>query len=975
MTQMQSDECANLKDRIDILTRRLRLRETQIAGYGSLDVPPHIFIDKEEAKRELEQARLAFHRLCDRSTEENSPYIGLQTFQESDAIRFFGRDTLLAEVVAKVEHTSFVAILGPSGSGKSSIVRAGLLPMLKSGALPGSEHWYYPSPFRPGPRPLNILAATLAELRGGKLGDVKAIRDLLLKGDALTLATDILRLGQETRRCVLVVDQFEELWTQAQSGPEMRNVFIAQLLAAADLPDIPILVVVTMRADFLHYAAEHHALARWIAKNLVIVGPMNKEELEHVIVCPAEYASGIFEPGLVDELVEQTVGRPGALPLLEYTLLELWKARQPDGAMTWAVFRAIGEVEGALAARADTILGDRYPNMAQRDELRTILLRLVQPGEGAVDTRRRVPLQSLVAAGGSVEDIQALLKPLADERLITTGRDEDSGEATVELAHEALIRAWPTFERWIKETREDLRIQLQLEAAVKEWTSSNENEDFLWGGLRLARVTAWVSRTQPRLNVYSLRFLATSRALELRRLDAKATMQRENEQARSFKSHLRRISVWLLLIFVLTISMLKTMQDARNAIAQGQASEQAGEALYILDHKPDQADLMVLAAVHSTNEPYPPTVARAMYSNIDRALVHDTEKWYSNGAPTAIAWSPDGQGVLIGDHDGNISIWEIKTNKQVWNKQLGPVTTVAWRGEETGEFNADGQIHTDTLVFAGGEDGIAHIWNASTDLEVDSLAIPSGPITAVAWKPDTNWTIAIGYNDGTIIIWNKSLTPLSLKKHNGAIRALAWSADGNKLLSGADDQTAWIWDMVIERDIFGLSEHTGSISALAWSPNGQQVTTGDHGGTARIWDATTGTIIWTLTAHTSALTTVAYSLNGQHVFTGDDSGTAHLWDVKTGADLKMFSGSSGTSWTTMPNLEGRWVLTNSNEQMMQTWIVDNRLLIAALTERICKRFTDENKLRQAIPAWRGCDTEKAAVSNDFSVYQALGGQP
>jgi Novel STAND NTPase 1 len=254
-------------------------------------------------------------------------------------------------------------------------------------------------------------------------------------------------------RLVFVVDQFEELWTLASQ--EERDQFINLLLTATGAQDTPLLLVLAMRADFLHRAATYPALAHAIGEHDVIVSPMTADELSQAIARPAENAGGSFEPGLVDELIEQSLDRPGALPLLEYTLQELWK-RRIDGLMTWEAYRSLGGIEGALAARADAILAEHY-KPEQQEQLRRLLLRLVQPGEGVADTRRRVRLDDLVPASSSVDAVQALLKPLTDERLLTTGRDAASGAETVEVSHEALIRAWPTFGRWIADARADLR--------------------------------------------------------------------------------------------------------------------------------------------------------------------------------------------------------------------------------------------------------------------------------------------------------------------------------------------------------------------------------------------------------------------------------------------------------------------------------------------------------------------------------------
>jgi hypothetical protein len=445
-------------------------------------------------------------------------------------------------------------------------VRAGLIPALKRAALSGSEQWQYLAPLKPGARPLNVLAATLAAAQEGRLSDIATIHETLSKKqDALLLMTDGLLSGQTNARLVLVVDQAEELWTLAPIEPTARTAFLTDqqqpfidcLLAAANAPDHPVLIILTMRADFLHRALEHQELATWTKTYNVLVEPLTRDELHNAITRPAELVGAGFEPGLADTLVEQTISQPGALPLLEYTLFELWKERQSDGTLTWEAFKAIGGgVEGGLARRADTVLAKQY-TPEQQAELRAVLLRLVQPGEGSVDTRRRVPLDDLIPAGSSTEAVQALLKPLADERLITTGYNPESNEEIVEVSHEALIRAWPTLGGWITTARGDLRLQIQLGEAAKDWVTSGENPDLLWSGLRLDTVEAWLERARPRLNTRDQRFLDASRTQQQTRIAAEEeAYQRELEQARALvagAAQLRRRNIYLGAALIATI--------------------------------------------------------------------------------------------------------------------------------------------------------------------------------------------------------------------------------------------------------------------------------------------------------------------------------------------------------------------------------------------------------------------------------------
>jgi hypothetical protein len=428
-------------------------------------------------------------------------------------------------------------VIGPSGSGKSSVVRAGLIPTLKQGLdLADSDQWIYVPPFPSSPRPMNALAAALKDLpNSARVGTAIAIEDRLKLPDGLLFCADQLLAERSDARLVLVVDQAEELWTLAPSDKglkethrrEQQQPFIAQLLSATQAVDRRVLVILTLRADFMGRVAEEPILAAVVKQQLEIVSPMAPTDLRRAIELPAEVAGGTFQPGLVDELVDQVAGEPGALPLLEYTLDSMWASKKPDGTLTWEAYRKIGGVEGALAQGADHVLDIDYADPEQRDAIREVLLRLVQPGDGSADSRRRVPLRDLVPAGSTVESVQALITPLVNARLLTTGREADTAQATVEVTHEALIRSWPTLKDWIAAAKADLRLQRQLEDAAREWEAGQSLSDLLWQGVRLAHAEAWVAQAHPLLLAREQEFLAASRAAETARTQA------ERRRARS----------------------------------------------------------------------------------------------------------------------------------------------------------------------------------------------------------------------------------------------------------------------------------------------------------------------------------------------------------------------------------------------------------------------------------------------------------
>ncbi len=455
MTLDEPDEAiSQLEQRATILWRRLTVLNEQVAHFGAY-VPPHIVLEQQATLRELNQIRAHLRQLRGGIAVPHSPYRGLLPFTEEDHAFFFGREHLIAELVDKVRHTPFLAVLGPSGSGKSSLVRAGLIPALKADAISGSAHWPIVT-FKPGGRPFNALAAALTQLQGGSFVDMERVCTILQqRSDALLLVADSLCAGREGARCVVVVDQAEELWTLVPSVADQPAAFIDQqqrlfldrLLSTTTAPDCPMLIVLVLRADFLHRALEHPDLPRLIGAHALMVGPMTATELQRAIVRPAELTDSAFESGLVKELIAQTLDRPGALPLLAHTLFELWAARPPDGSMTWATFQMLGGVAGGVAQRAETLLATDYA-IEQHQELRAILLRLVQLGDDSTTTRRRVRLEDLVLHGHTALAVRALLKPLIDARLLMTSQD-DQQQATIEIAHEALIQSWPSLQRWI----------------------------------------------------------------------------------------------------------------------------------------------------------------------------------------------------------------------------------------------------------------------------------------------------------------------------------------------------------------------------------------------------------------------------------------------------------------------------------------------------------------------------------------------
>ncbi|MEH2149990.1 nSTAND1 domain-containing NTPase [Nostoc sp.] len=412
------------------------------------------------------------------------PYKGLSYFDctEADANLFYGRTALTDELLEKVRSGNFLAVLGASGSGKSSVVRAGLLYQLKLGRrLSGSDTWQLKI-FRPGINPLQNLALAFVEL---ELSDIERASQLA-KAEEL-IARGAVGLGQlitaaQTQRVVLVVDQFEEAFTQCQDITK-RQQFFECVLGALQRDDNKLCLIITMRADFFGKCLEHEygGLANKIQEHLVTVTPMNREELETAIIKPAQQVNLAVEPELVSQMIADVENSPGSLPLLQYTLTELWQQRIEER-LTLTTYSKLGGVRGTLQTRATEV----YESLSLEEQQATkrIFLELTQLGEGTEDTRRQVVQRDLVSSQHPEAVINRIIQRLADEKLVVTSTLSNQ-IAVVDVAHEALIRHWLLLRKWIEESRDILRQKRKIEAAAIEWRDRGKGKDYLFQGKRL----------------------------------------------------------------------------------------------------------------------------------------------------------------------------------------------------------------------------------------------------------------------------------------------------------------------------------------------------------------------------------------------------------------------------------------------------------------------------------------------------------
>jgi eukaryotic-like serine/threonine-protein kinase len=409
---------------------------------------------------------------------DESPYAGLSSFQEADAGKFFGRNREIAAMVTRIRDQPLMAVVGSSGVGKSSFVRAGLVPALKR----SGEQWET-LVIRPGRKPMEALGAIISPMvqtaanLSDEMDEQKKLVDKLRKEPGHLGHLLRGRARRDSRRIMLFVDQFEELYTQV-ADPEERAAFTACLSAVADDATSPLRVVLSIRSDFLDRVAEDQQFVGELTQGLFFLGPPNREGLRDAILSPAELAGFKFElAATVDDMLDHLETTPGALPLLQFAASKLWENRDiARRVLTHQSYAAMGGVAGALASHADRVIQEIGP---QKNWLvRAVLLRLVSPER----TRAIVPLEELREMSREVGEVQRLVDQMVDARLLVVQTLEGGKGSTVELVHESLIHGWPALRRWLDETQEDAVLIDQLRTAARQWSAKGRSPDLLWRG-------------------------------------------------------------------------------------------------------------------------------------------------------------------------------------------------------------------------------------------------------------------------------------------------------------------------------------------------------------------------------------------------------------------------------------------------------------------------------------------------------------
>jgi len=809
------------------------------------------------------------------------PYKGLNYFDEADADIFVGREDLTAKLTERVlsmtsaghpNQTRFLAVVGASGSGKSSLVRAGLIPALRWNENSADWHFHI---ITPTAHPLESLATSLTIEAHSVSFTVTLIDDLAKDERALNLYARRKFQSQGNSRLLLVVDQFEETFALCRSEEE-RVSFIGNLLRAGTEADGPVLVIITLRADFYAHCANYIQLREALSESQEYIGAMSDDELRRSIEEPAQRGNWEIEEGLVDVLLYDVGHEPGALPLLSHALMETWQRRR-GRTMTLGGYASSGGVHRAIAETAETVFTDQF-TPEQQSIARRIFLRLTELGDdtSAVDTRRRANLEELILSPEEADSTRAVLKALADARLISLD------EKTAEVAHEALIREWPALHGWLEENRERLRLQRQLTEAAQDWMEMDRTPDLLFRGARLEQFKTWNQKTELALTQLEIEFLQAS--LDHEREKEKKETEQERTRRNLQRSLVVVLSIGLVVSAVLAIFAFSSQRQAYQSAAEFRSIALASGANEELDNGfPDRALALALEANNMEN---PPPRAQQMLFKIATSTWM-RQHFEHSASIREVTYSPDGRYLLTTGDNHTATLWDIETEDVVKSY------------EHNGSIWGSAFQPGGDLIAMAGEDGRIILWNPALD-DVSYINVGDTFLIDLIFSAD-GYQILTGGVDGRITMWDvetKNLTR-TFEGHTSFAFRLDLNPDGTRFISGSNDNTARIWDiatgetlMILEMPEDNELSNERGVFGVRFLPDDQRVVTGDLGGYLYLWDITTGEILREYEDVRAPVAAIDVSDDGEFLLMSTTSGEAYinLYNVESGKVLRSYFG-------------------------------------------------------------------------------------
>ncbi|MDZ8023120.1 MAG: CHAT domain-containing protein [Nostoc sp. DedQUE11] len=817
------------------------------------------------------------------------PYRGLLAFCESDALFFFGREAFTNILVESMEKP-LVAVIGPSGSGKSSVVFAGLVERLRH------CNWQIVS-FRPGDRPLHALAAALILHTSPQMSQSDRLREIEKMADYLQQENDALRnivdqiVREKGTRLLLIADEFEELYTSVQE-PQERQLFLDRLLTATNnCQDFTF--VITLRADFVGQALSYRPFADALQYADLKLGPMNREELKAAIEKPAALLGVTIEEGLTERILEAISCEPGNLPLLEFALHQLW-AQQRDIELTHAAYDDIGGIEAALAVYAQKVYGKL--NQVQKEQTRRIFLQLVRAGEGTEDTRR---VATLMEVG---EENWSLVTHLASERLLVTGRNESTGKETVEIVHEALIREWGSLRQWIEQDREFRTWQEGLRTLMRQWDRSGRDDSELLRAKRLADAEEWFQK-RPNELIAEREYIQASLALQDREKKEQERLTRQRKKVFVV------VSLAITSVFAVTFAvawLLTENQRQKAEKSEISALNVSSEKLSIANQKFEALIYALRAGKKLQRAIWRDSTIYQQVVNTLQKAVNEIQEYNRLERHTdwvyGVSFSPDGTLIASASLDKTVRLWHLDGSMVGAAMQHdGKVFDVS--------FCPQGR-----MLATASADKTVKIWGLDGVSQLKTLKHNSA-VLGISWSPNCQ-SLVTASAEG-VRLWNMS-NYKSTKIQKGAVNSVSFSPNAQMIAIATDDDAKLLRlnGSIIQR----FKGHTDKVNSVSFSPDGKTIATASFDKTVKLWnlDASLRT---TLQGHTDRVFDVSFSQDGNTISTASWDGTIKLWNLD-GTLRTTLNGPGGRFSSISFSPKGKFLASGSTDKSIKVWQVD-----------------------------------------------------
>ncbi|MEX2623926.1 MAG: BTAD domain-containing putative transcriptional regulator [Acidimicrobiia bacterium] len=807
-----------------------------------------------------------------------NPYKGLAAFSQPDAPDFFGRTDEIKRLVLMVGENRLSAVVGPSGSGKSSLTLAGLLPALATGAVPGAEIWISVRAV-PGGYPFDELATSLGALSTEPLS---AIATELAAADGKGLLRVAKRIGQELAgELVIVIDQFEELFTLV-ADETVRNGFATALVNAATDPVSRVRIVLTLRADFFHQVLIQPLLGPIIGRIHLALAPLDADGIRLAIVEPAIRAGLEFEPGLPERIVADLKDQPGSLPLLQFTLDRL-AAAATDGFIADHLYTDLGGVKGALADRAETIFQALTDN--QKQAAQQIFTRLLSVSDEADDVRRRVRVTELESLGLAAADLEAVVGNFGKERLLTFDIDPTTRGATVEVAHEALLREWPTLRTWVDSRRESLVLQRRFQVSLGEWEESNRNPSNLLIAGKLSQYEEWAAGQDVTLTAAERAFL-------------EASIVRRTGETNERRARRRRIMAGfagaaMVALVLAAVAFAQRGQAEENA-ALAEARELILEAEKNVTDDPELGMLLALEAIESfraSGEEAPPSAQSVLRRGmaLDRVVAR---------VPGGRFVTVSGDGTLFatrGEGD-TVVVRTVATREAVATLPLPPFVAASALLHPSGNWLA---------VFKGGATAL-RVWdlrNSGDSFDMGPSEVdPDRFFDSATFSPDGELiAIPVGPGAASLEVWSFPEGELQYSVGRDLTTGGSFSDDGRLAFFEFPEGKPPLLRIVeaatgreVQTIPLGLDLPTAPF-LISFSPEGSRLAIADQQ-TMAMLDLSTGKVLWGPLAPGQRANEAIWLQDGEHLFVGGEN-LSSILDAATGEVIEKVPGHRGGTFS------------------------------------------------------------------------------